>query len=248
VRTHLTNLNPDLVVVSQGANFDGLAYNDLCRISGRPYVIISQKATDYLWPLDKDRLVMRSAFQSALRCYFVSQHNLHLTECQIGETLMNAEIACNPFLVSGSPLPWPGNEDHSIKLACVARLETGEKGQDILLQVLARKLWRNRNLSVSFFGAGHNGEALRDIARRLTLISTQPFQYFRALIFVSFSNVGKELKRIQMMPSNFGNGRRFRHNRFHCLFVCHSQFPIKTRSGRSCLLSAGPAVTLLTSQ
>jgi len=169
VRTHLTNLNPDLVVVSQGANFDGLAYSDLCRVSGRPYVIISQKATDYLWPSDKDRIVMRSAFQAALRCYFVSQHNLHLTEYQIGETLMNAEIACNPFLVSGSPLPWPGNQDHSIKLACVARLETGEKGQDILLHVLARPLWRNRNLSVSFFGAGHNGEALRDLASRLAL-------------------------------------------------------------------------------
>jgi len=169
VRTHLTNLNPDLVVVSQGANFDGLAYSDLCRISGRPYVIISQKATDYLWPLDEDRIVMRSAFQTALRCYFVSQHNLHLTECQIAETLINAEIVCNPFLVSGSPLPWPGNEDHSIKLACIARLDTGEKGQDILLHVLARQLWRNRNLSVSFFGAGHNGEALRDLAGRLAL-------------------------------------------------------------------------------
>jgi len=169
VRTHLANLNPDLAVVSQGANFDGLAYSDLCRISGRPYVIISQKASDNLWPPDRDRTAMRSAFQTALRCYFVSQHNLHLTEYQIGETLMNAEIACNPFLVSGSPLPWPGNQDHSIKLACVARLETGEKGQDILLHVLARPLWRNRNLSVSFFGAGHNGEALRDLASRLAL-------------------------------------------------------------------------------
>ncbi len=170
VRTHLTYLNPDLVVVSQGANFDGLVYSDLCRISGRPYVIISQKAVDYLWPSDQDRIVMRSAFQSALRCYFVSQHNLRLTECQIGETLMNAEIVRNPFLVSGTPLPWPGIQDsHSIKLACVARLDTGEKGQDILLQVLARPPWRNRNLSVSFFGAGCNSEALRDLAKRLAL-------------------------------------------------------------------------------
>ncbi len=169
VRTHLASLNPDLVVVSQGANFDGIAYSDLCRISGRPYVVISQKAVDYLWPSDKDRTVMRSAFQSALRCYFVSRHNLQLTECQIGETLMNAEIVCNPFLVSGNPLPWPETQEHSIKLACVARLETGEKGQDILLHVLARQRWRDRNLSVSFFGAGHNDEALRDLARRLAL-------------------------------------------------------------------------------
>ena len=168
VRTHLANLKPDLVVVSQGANFDGIVYSDLCRISGRPYVVISQKATDYLWPSDKDRIVMRSAFQAALRCYFVSQHNLLLTQDQIGATLTNAEIVHNPFLVPGNPLPWPGAQDQ-IKLACVARLETGEKGQDILLQVLARQPWRDRNLSISFFGAGHNREALRELAGRLGL-------------------------------------------------------------------------------
>jgi glycosyltransferase involved in cell wall biosynthesis len=170
VRTYLANLNPDLVVVSQGGNFDGLVYGDLCRVSDRPYVIISQKATDYFWPSDEDRIVTRSAFQTALRCYFVSQHNLRLTECQIGETFMNAEIVRNPFRVSGTPLPWPGTQDsQSIKLACVARLDTGEKGQDILLQVLARQQWRNRNLSVSFFGAGCNGKALRGLAQHLDL-------------------------------------------------------------------------------
>lgn len=113
---------------------------------------------------------MRSAFQRALRCYFVSRHNLQLTESQLGKTLMNAEIVRNPFLVSGSPLPWPGTRaPHPIKLACVARLETGEKGQDILLQVLARPQWRNRNLSVSFFGTGCHGKALRELAHRLEL-------------------------------------------------------------------------------
>jgi glycosyltransferase involved in cell wall biosynthesis len=169
VRAYLAKLDPDLVIVSQGANFDGIAYGDLCRAAGHPYVIISQKAIDYLWPSDKDRIVMRAAFQAASRCYFVSRHNLQLTECQIGETLANAELVHNPFLVSGAPLPWPRTEDSRVKLACVARLETGEKGQDILLQVLARPRWRDRNVSVSFFGAGHNGEALRALAGHLAL-------------------------------------------------------------------------------
>jgi glycosyltransferase involved in cell wall biosynthesis len=82
---------------------------------------------------------------------------------------MNAEIVRNPFLVSGTPLPWPSDRDDAIKLACVARLDTGEKGQDILLHVLAREPWRSRNLFVSFFGAGSNGQGLRDLARRLAL-------------------------------------------------------------------------------
>jgi hypothetical protein len=134
VRAYLAKLDPDLVIVSQGANFDGIAYSDLCRASGRPYVVISQKATDYLWPSDEDRVVMRSAFRAALRSFFVSRHNRELTESQIGETLANAEVVSNPFLVSGAPLPWPRTEDGSLRLACVGRLETGEKGQDILLR------------------------------------------------------------------------------------------------------------------
>src|SRR5437016_2019914 len=84
VRACLAKLNPDMVVVSQGADFDGLLYSDRCRVSGHPYVVISQKAADDLWPSDEDRIVMRSAFQAALRCHFVSQHNLQLTEYQIG--------------------------------------------------------------------------------------------------------------------------------------------------------------------
>ena len=169
VRAYLAKLEPDLVVISQGTNFDGIVYTDLCRSSGRPYVVISQKAIDHLWPPDRDRSMMRAGLQAARRCYFVSQHNLRLTESQIAATLANAEVAHNPFLVSGNALPWPRAADGAIRLACVARLETGEKGQDILLHVLARQAWRARNLSVSFFGAGVNREALRGLAGYLGL-------------------------------------------------------------------------------
>ena len=169
VRALLASLRPDLVVVSQGLNFDGIFYCDICRVAGWPYAIIAQKASDFRWPLEKHRLMMRAAYQGAASCYFVSQHNLQLTERQIGETLVNAEVVRNPFLVSGNALPWPDADGHSTKLACVARLETGEKGQDILLDVLARPHWRNRDVFVSFFGAGENLDALGGVASRLAL-------------------------------------------------------------------------------
>jgi glycosyltransferase involved in cell wall biosynthesis len=169
LRAYLAKLEPDLAIISQGTNFDGIAYTELCRSAGRPYVVISQKALDHRWPPDSDRSILREGLQAALRCYFVSQHNLRLTESQIGATLGNAELAHNPFLVSGNALPWPGAEDGAIRLACVARLETGEKGQDILLHVLARQSWCARNLSVSFFGAGVNREGLQGLAAYLGL-------------------------------------------------------------------------------
>jgi len=165
---HLTARRPDLVVISQGDNYDGLHFGYLCRKLRIPYTLISQKATDHFWPPDKSRWYRRAVFAGAARCFFVSEHNRRLTEEQIGADLTNAEVVRNPYLVpADGPLPWPGREDECLRLACVARLYLLDKGQDILLRVLARDKWKGRAVHVSFFGRGINGEALADLAARL---------------------------------------------------------------------------------
>jgi glycosyltransferase involved in cell wall biosynthesis len=159
---------PDLVIVSQGDNVDSLHFGHLCRKLQLPYVLISQKASDHFWPLDKARLNMREVFDSAAQCFFVSGHNQSLTEDQVGKELTNAALVRNPFLVSGAqPLPWPGNEEEGWRLACVARLRLLDKGQDILLRVLAQEKWKARNLHVTFYGQGVNREGLIGLAQRL---------------------------------------------------------------------------------
>jgi glycosyltransferase involved in cell wall biosynthesis len=177
-RAHLLSLalrlmarRPDVVVVSQGDNYDGLHFGFLCRKLRIPYVLISQKATDHFWPPDGSRSYRRGVFEGAARCFFVSEHNRRLTEDQIGARLPNASVVRNPYLVpAGDPLPWPelGGDD-SLRLACVARLYLLDKGQDILLRALAREKWRARNLHVSFYGRGVNAEALSELAARLGL-------------------------------------------------------------------------------
>jgi glycosyltransferase involved in cell wall biosynthesis len=165
---HLTARRPNLVVISQGDNYDGLHFGYLCRKLKLPYTLISQKATDHFWPPDKSRQYRRETYEGAVRCFFVSEHNLHLTEDQIGAKLMNASVVRNPFLVpADNPLPWPEREDECLRLACVARLYLLDKGQDILLRVLAREKWKKRSLHVSFFGQGTNREGLSGLAARL---------------------------------------------------------------------------------
>ncbi|MDQ3745057.1 MAG: glycosyltransferase, partial [Acidobacteriota bacterium] len=167
---HLAARRPDLVVVSQGANHDGLHFGYLCRKLRIPYALISQKAADHFWPPDKSRRYRRAVFEGAARCFFVSEHNRRLTEDQIGADLANAAVVRNPYLVpADGPLPWPGRADECLRLACVARLNLLDKGQDILLRVLAREKWKGRSLRVSFFGRGVNAESLADLAARLGL-------------------------------------------------------------------------------
>ncbi|MBE9081747.1 MULTISPECIES: glycosyltransferase [unclassified Tolypothrix] len=161
----LGQLQPTLVVISQGENFDGLAFAELCQQMKLPYVILSEKAGEDRWPGDHLRPLMRKAFQEAKKCFFVSQHNLCLTQMQVSQKLSHAEVIRNPYLTPvASALPWKHPEDGCFKLACVARLWLFDKGQDILLQVLAQKKWRQRNLHITFFGEGANREGLIEMA------------------------------------------------------------------------------------
>ena len=159
---------PHLVVVSQGQNFDGAPLAQLCRRLRVPYVVISQKATELNWPADRARAHHAAGLRGARLAVFVSEHNRRLTEEQIGELLPNALVIGNPVLAGGAgPLPWPEDGARGLRLACVGRLDIPEKGQDLLLRVLAMDHWRGRRLHMSFFGQGPHRDTLMRLAAGL---------------------------------------------------------------------------------
>ncbi|HEX7808815.1 MAG TPA: glycosyltransferase family 4 protein, partial [Thermoanaerobaculia bacterium] len=160
---------PDLVVLSQGGNFDGFLLAGVLRRLRMPYVVICQKATDLYWPPDVYLEPIRRMFASAIEVFFVAQHNRRVTEEQLGAPLPRARVVRNPFLVAYAPREdWP-DESHGFRLACIGRLHPLEKGQDLLLRVLARDRWRERALSVTFVGGGAHRDGLVEMARHLEL-------------------------------------------------------------------------------
>ncbi|WP_211167690.1 glycosyltransferase family 4 protein [Pseudanabaena yagii] len=164
----LRRIEPSLVVISQGDNFDGVKYAEICLELNLPYTIISQKASDTFLPYGNLRRMMQDMYRKAKFSFFVSQHNLSLTESQIGYSLTNAEVIRNPHrALIPEALPYPLIENDCFKIACVARLWILDKGQDILLKVLAQDKWQNRNLQISFFGEGIDRDALMDISTLL---------------------------------------------------------------------------------
>ena len=164
--THLalTFGRPDLVIISQGGNFDGWRSALACRRRKIPYVLISQKAAEEYWPSDPHRSFIREAHTAAVASYFVSDHNRRVTEEQIGASLPRAAVVRNPFLVPWEPrADWP-SAGGGLRLACVGRLYPAQKGQDLLIRLLARDKWRNRALSVTFFGSGVFRRGLEEMA------------------------------------------------------------------------------------
>lgn len=164
---------PDLVVLSQGGNIEGLFYAKKIQRLGTPYILIVQKVAEMYWPTDEQLAELRAVYAGARRCLFVSEHNLRLHEEQLGMKLANAEVVRNPFLVPWDKrAPWP-DEEGGLRLACVGRLYPREKGQDIILRVLARQHWRDRPISLSFFGAGPHLEGLKATAAFLGLANVR---------------------------------------------------------------------------
>jgi glycosyltransferase involved in cell wall biosynthesis len=160
---------PDLVIVSQGGNHDGYPLAEVCRRLRLPYAIVSHKASELYWPADWQQQTIAAVYRSARACFFVAEHNHRLTEEQLGFSPPNAAVVRNPFLVPWEPrTDWP-DDRHEWRLACIGRLHPKEKGQDILLRVLARPRWRDRPLSVTFYGDGLQRASLERMARNLGL-------------------------------------------------------------------------------
>ena len=177
---------PDLVVVSQGGNHDGYFLAEVCRRLRLPYVLVCQKASELYWPADWQHKTLANVYRSARACFFVSEHNRRVTEEQLGFVLPHSAVVRNPFLVPWERRSdWPDDRD-GWRLACVARLQPLEKGQDLLLRVLARSHWRDRPLSVTLYGQGPQSAALERMARHLGLTSVR-FAGFTQDVFAIWS-------------------------------------------------------------
>jgi len=171
---------PSLVVLSDGTFLPPVELVELCESHKLPFVTIGQANFEGWWPDDRLGQRYRKSLPSALRCFFVSQANQRLAEKQLGHKFDNAEIVRNPFNVAYDiRLPWPEQgEDCELRLANVARLDPRSKGQDILLEALARPQWSARNWRLSVFGEGPAQESLERMAKSLGLSDRVVFAGF----------------------------------------------------------------------
>ena len=164
IHEFLSKSRPDLVIISQGTNFEGSLWMEECILKNIPFAAIIQASSEAFGWADNnaiEKLIYTHAL--AKKVFFVSQTNLDIVTKQIGINLPNAKVIANPFNVSyDTKIQWVENSD-VLKLACVARLDVGAKGQDILLEVLKAKKWRNRAIEISFFGNGMNEKLLEKL-------------------------------------------------------------------------------------
>lgn len=164
----LRKFNPDLVVISQGHNAGGFGWAKVAQEMSKPYVLIVQCNSEHWWFGEHLNEALES-YKTSRKIYCVSHRNLDLLRLQLGEPLGNAEVIWNPISIpAGFVPPWP-DSSATWRMACPARLFPLAKGQDVLLQILARPEWRARGIELNLFGAGPDELSLRRVVEMLQL-------------------------------------------------------------------------------
>jgi glycosyltransferase involved in cell wall biosynthesis len=162
----------ELVVITVGGTLTGLPLMEAVRSCGFPYAIVVQSGSELWWPSDSYGERLAAAYEDAQAVYFVCEANMRLVRCQFATPLERARVIRNPFNVDYDAHPaWPDDSSGAISLACVARLDAVQKGQEMLMDVLSMPHWRERNLRVSFYGDGLTERALRKWAETSKLSS-----------------------------------------------------------------------------
>lgn len=174
----LRRAKPEILCISNGNAFQGLAWMEAAIAEGIPFVTIAQAHAEFISPGEFEAQRLIRAFSAARVNYFVSRANQSLVEHQLGYLIDNARLIANHsrYIPISAPLPWPQCENGLIRLACVGRLHPSSKGQDLLFDVLADPSFRGRDLQVSLYGVGEQEHVLRRLAENLNLSDRVQFR------------------------------------------------------------------------
>jgi L-malate glycosyltransferase len=159
------------VLVSQGGTYCALGLPGLTRRlseSALPYLALCHSCRERARIAESQRPLARSFLLGAARTAFVAEENRQTASLQLATALPRSVIVQNPVnLTDTNAVPWPVGT--LTRLACVARLEVADKGQDMLLQALAAVPWHGVPWHCTFYGSGPDEAYLLELTRALAL-------------------------------------------------------------------------------
>lgn len=193
-------LNPDMYFFSLGAAFDLSTdpYSTFIRKLKAPYIIYLSLNTEYeVLPFEL-MAIQREIFEKAKVVIFPSQRNLDAAKRQLASNLTNAVVINNPITFSDlSEVPCKAFD--TINFASVARLDAYVKGQGVLLEVLSKDKWKDRNWKLNIYGKGPDEAYLKELTK-----------FYKLEHKVSFKGHVKDIKQeiwgenhVLLMPSQY---------------------------------------------
>lgn len=154
---------PDILLINSGSLFDILnlpVLYQFCQKINCAKVFFCHFVAETLIPQNRDRL---KEFLPLIDAWvFVSQHNKALAERQLAYHFPESKVIVNSsrFHIQESP-KWSNTD--TVNFGCVARIETLWKGQDVLLEVLSKPAWQEREWHLNLYGEGCDREYIDNL-------------------------------------------------------------------------------------
>lgn len=159
---------PDIICISQANTYDIIRFphlRDFLSKTDIPYAIVCHGHEDVPLADDAARIKISQHFEKAVWVGFVAQALVNSAERHLAASIPNGFVVRNPVNLSDmSAVPFTLPEE-TFRFACVGRLESYQKGQDILFEALAGEKWQKRNWRLSLAGEGVHQSYLKNLAR-----------------------------------------------------------------------------------
>lgn len=114
----------------------------------------------------KEKERIKFAYNRAVYTFFVSNRSQQNAEKHLGTHLSNSKIIRNPVNMNNIDiLPFPAM--NTPQLAIVGNLIKSHKGQDIVLSILSKKEWLDKDWHLNIYGKGIDENDLKEAATSL---------------------------------------------------------------------------------
>lgn len=180
----LAKWNPDVICLSQGADYDHAFHNTYLSFLNKyqiPFTIIFHSYRDEGVISSTLRKKSNEVLSKTSMVYFVAERQRSVIEKQLRRKIESSKIVFNPLnLSTHSIVPFPrGNE---LRMAMVGSLETRWKGHDILMESLASKEWKQREWRVDIYGTGKDKSELIEMAKFYGILDNVNFKGYESNI------------------------------------------------------------------
>jgi glycosyltransferase involved in cell wall biosynthesis len=154
----LKKVNPDIIVVTDGATYYTSDENNLSEILINYFInkynIICQGNSQYHLPKNRDNAI--ELFTKANKVFFVSNRNKEECFHQLAFQLENSLVIQNPINIDPKNTVQFPEINEFVHIALVGRLEIAEKGQDLIIKMLSNGFWKKANCRFHIFGDGND--------------------------------------------------------------------------------------------
>lgn len=163
----LTSVKPDKIVITDGSTYyasdDNFLSSLLLKYFAGSYYVICQGNSPYHPPANREKAT--AFFYNAAKVLFVSANNRKLAFHQLAADIENSMVVQNPVILDNKEAGTPVDSAirGTVKMAIVGRLMTSDKGQDLVISLLAEPFWKEQNLQINIYGKGADQTYLEEL-------------------------------------------------------------------------------------